>query len=229
MDDENLLYNPEAFQKNIFEYLEKLKPFVNQKSDEVFEIIFDLADEIEDKYENGYLYIDNYYDEKYFDFDTFASKVMELINNIKNREKQIEIFVEFAEICNSSGYMSLDYDDFKIDDKRVFLKYFDEDSSLELYLFIEEFLSFEEKEKFLLNKSTDWVFGLVVELYLEYDKKELAREYIEGLIKKRFNIDYIQKLMEIGEVSQERFTRILIIKAIENGSYRNSEFIIEYT
>jgi macrodomain Ter protein organizer (MatP/YcbG family) len=33
--------------------------------------------------------------------------------------------------------------------------------------------------------------------------------------------------MEIGEVSQERL-REFIIKAIENGSYRNSEFIIEY-
>jgi len=226
VDDEDLLYNPEQFQKNISEYMERLKPFVAKSCDEVFEIVFDLAEEIEDKLENGYLYIDHYYDESYFDFDTFSLEIMELIGKITDGQKQVEIFVKFAEICSGSGYMSVNYNDLEISDKRVLLEYFNEESSLQFYHFIAELLSFEERENFLLNHSTDRILGLLVSLYLEHHKKELAISYIEGLINEKFELDYIQKLMEISEISKERL-RGFVLQALDNGGYRDFEFVLE--
>jgi len=226
IDDEDLLYNPEKFQKNISEYMENLKPFVHKNCDDVFEIVFDLAEEIEDKQEEGYLFLDHYYDESYFEFDTFSSEVMELISKITDSQKQVEIFVHFAEICSASGYMSVNYNDLEITDKRVLLDYFNDESSLNFYHFVEELLSFEEREKFLLNQSVNWVFGLLVNLYLEHDKKELAIAYVENLIKEKFELDYIEKLMKITEISKERLKRF-VLQALENGGYRDFEFVLE--
>ena len=226
VDDEDLLYNPERFQKNISEYMENLKPFVAKSCDEVFEIVFDLAEEIEYKLDNGYLYIDHYYDESYFDFDTFSLEIMELICKITDSQKQVEIFVAFAELCSGSGYMSVNYDDLEISDKEILLPYFNDESSLDFYYFIEEFLSFEEREQFLLNHATDRIVGLLVSLYLEHHKKELAISYIEGLINEKFELDYIQKLMEISEISKERL-RGFVLQALDNGGYRDFEFVLE--
>jgi len=226
VNDEDLLYNPEQFQKNISEYMESLKPFVAKSCDEVFEIVFDLAEEIEDKLENGYLYIDHYYDESYFDFDTFSLEIMELIGKITDGQKQVEIFLAFAELCSGSGYMSVNYDDLEISDKQILLAYFNDESSLQFYHFIEEFLSFEEREQFLLKHSADRVFGLLVNLYLEHNKKELAISYIEGLIKEKFELAYIEQLMEITEISNERL-RGFVLQALDNGGYRDFEFVLK--
>jgi len=226
IDDEDLLYNPERFQKNISEYMENLKPFVNKSCDEVFEIVFNLAEEIEEKQEEGYLFVDHYYDESYFDFDTFSSEIMELIGKITDGQKQVEIFVQFAELCSESGYMPVNYNDLEINDKKVLLEYFNEESSLQFYHFIEELLSFEEREEFLLNHSTDRVFGLLVNLYLEHNKKELAISYIERLIKDKFELDYIEKLMKISEISKDRL-REFVIQAIQNGCYGSLDFILK--
>ena len=224
-NDEDFLYNPERFQKNISEYMENLKPFVNKSPDEIFEIVFDLAENIESLQEDGYLYIDRYYDEEYFDFDTFASEIMELIERVTDRKKQLDIFMESTNIA--TGYMTITYDSLEVEDKRVFLDYFDEDSSVELYGVVEAFLSFEEREKFLLNQSPNWIYNLVVEFYLEHDKKELAEAYIEGLLKEKFSLDYIEKIVEITEVSKERL-RAFILQAIKNGGYRDYDFTLKY-
>ena len=225
LNDEDLLYNPERFQKNISEYMENLKPFVNKNPDEVFEIVFDLAEQIESLQEEGYLYIDRYYDEEYFDFDTLSSEIMELIYRVTDRQKQLDIFMESVNVA--TGYMSISYDLLEVEDKRVFLDYFDEDSSLKLYSFVEEFLSFEEKEKFLLNQPTNWVFRWLVNLYLENDKKDLAIDYVENLIKEKFELDYIEKLMDITEISKDRL-RVFILQAMENGGYRDYDFTLKY-
>ena len=226
INDEDLLYNPEKFQKNISEYMENLKPFVSKNCDDVFEIVFDLAEEIEEKQEEGYLFLDHYYDESYFDFDTFTSEIMGLISKIEDKKKQIEIFIQFAELCSESSYMSVNYDDLEISDKEILLQYFNDESSLQFYRFIEELLSFEEREQFLLNHSIDRVFGLLVNLYLEHNKKELAITYVENLIKEKFELDYIEKLMKITEISKERL-RGFVLQAIDNGGYRDFEFVLE--
>ena len=226
INDENLLYNPEKFQKNISEYMENLKPFVIKNCDDVFEIIFGLASEIECKQGDGYLFIDDYYDESYFDFDTFTSEIMELITKIDNSQKQVEVFVDFAELCNGSGYMSVRYEALEIKDKRVLLSYFNNESSLAFYYFIEELLSFEEREEFLLNYSPNQVYDLVVNLYLERDRKDLAVAYVEKLIREKFDLDYIKKLLSIADISKERL-RGFVLQSIEERGYRNLDFILE--
>jgi len=71
------------------------------------------------------------------------------------------------------------------------------------------------------------VFGLLVNLYLENDKKDLAIDYVENLIKEKFELDYIEKLMDITKISKERL-RAFILQAMENGGYRDYDFTLKY-
>jgi len=226
IDDEELLYNPSEFQGMVSNYLEKLKPFVNSNCDEVFDIIFEMAIEIEDKYENGYLYIDHYYDaEEYFDFDVFTSEIITLIEKIKDSKKQTEILIEFQEICDNSGYMIFKFNDIKIKDKKALTSYFDEDSNMDFYLFIKELLPFEKREQFLLDYNSAKANLELVDLYIAHNQKDKAIALLESLIQKRLNLDYLKKLMELREVSSKEIREWLF--RIINSNMDGLEFIFE--
>ena len=226
IDDEELLYNPEQFQEKISEYMENLKIFVNQNPDEVFEIVFELAVEIEEKYENGYLYVDDYHNEEYFDFDVFSDEIMALINKVKDKKAQLRCFMAFGELANSSDYLPFSFERLEIEDKRDLLQFFDEESSLSFYHFIEELLSFEEKESFLLTHNLKNVYEILITIYLENGKKELAINIVEKLLKEKFELEYVQQLLALTEVSAERF-RGFVSQVIEESSYRGFNFIVD--
>ncbi|CAA6825688.1 MAG: Unknown protein [uncultured Sulfurovum sp.] len=228
IDDEELLYNPEQFQEKISEYMENLKIFVNQNPDEVFEIVFELVVEIEEKQEEGYLWID-YYDhrgEEYFDFDVFSDEIMALINKIQDRKSQLRLFMAFGALANSSGYLPFSYERLEIEDKRDLLQFFDKESSLSFYDFVEELLSFEEKESFLLTHDLKNVYEILITIYLENGKKELAIKIVEKLLKEKFELEYVQQLLALTEVSAERF-RGFVSQVIEESSYRGFDFIVD--
>lgn len=228
IDDEELLYNPEQFQEKISEYMENLKIFVNQNPDEVLEIVFDLAESIEARQEDGYLWIDHYdyRGEECFDFDIFSDEIMALINKIEDKEVQLRLFIGFGELANSSGYLPFSYESLEIEDKKGLLQYFDKESSLSFYDFIEELLSFEEKESFLLTHDLKDVYQVLIYIYCENNKKELAIKIVEDLLKEKFNLDYVKELLALTEISDERF-RGFVRQAIEERSYNGFEFIVD--
>lgn len=226
IDDEELLYNPEQFQEKISEYMENLKIFVNQNPDEVFEIVFELAVEIEEKQENGYLYIDDYHNEEYFDFDVFSDEIMALINKVQDRKSQLRLFMAFGALANSSDYLPFSYEKLEIEDKRDLLQFFDKESSLSFYSFIEELLSFEEKESFLLTHDLKNVYEILITIYLENGKKELAINIVEKLLKEKFELEYVEQLLALTEVSAERF-RGFVSQVIKESSYRGFNFIVD--
>jgi hypothetical protein len=208
------------------EYMENLKIFVNQNPDEVFEIVFALAMELEEKQENGYLWVDHYHSEEYFDFDIFSDEIMALINKIEDKEVQLRLFIGFGELANGSGYLPFSYESLEIDDKKGLLQYFDKDSSLSFYDFIEALLSFEEKESFLLTHDLKRVYQILIYIYCENDKKELAIKIVEDLLKEKFDLDYVKELLALTEISDERF-RGFVYQAIEECSYNGFEFIVD--
>lgn len=226
LDDEELLYNPEKFQKNISESIENLSIFVNQRPSEIFEILFDLAEKLEDKYENGYLWIDNYHTEEYFDFDKLSDEMMGLINCIKDTKVQLKLFMKFGEVAQGSGYLPFSYDALGLEDKQPLLAYFNAKSALPFYHYIEALLSFEEKEKFLLAHDLKGVYEILIKIYLENNKKYLAIEVIENLLKEEFDLKYVEKLLTLTNITTERL-RLFISKMIETNSYGGFNFIVD--
>jgi len=226
MSDEELLYNPERFQEKISGYMENLKVFVNQNPDEVFEIVIDLAEDIDAKQEEGYLWVDHYHSEEYFDFDILSAEIMALIEKIEDKQKQIELFVKFTESSANSSSMSVNYADLEMEDKTPLLAYFDENSSLKLYHYLAELLSFEEKEKFLLEYQSNYIYRDLLDLYKVSNKKEKAIEYLEELLAKEFKLEYVQKLLEFTNISPQRLRKFILL-TLEDERGRGFDFIYE--
>jgi len=227
-DEELLRYNPCEFQERVSIYMENLKIFVNQYPDEVMDTVFEMAVAIEAKQDEGYLWIDHYdyRGEEYFDFDIFSDEIMALINNIEDKEIQLRLFIGFGALANESNYLSFSYENLEIEDKREVLQYFDNDSPLNFYYFIKELLSFEEKESFLLAQDLKRVYKKLIYIYLENDKKELAIKIVEDLLKERFDVEYVEQLVKLSDISDERF-RGFVRKAIEERSYGSFDFIAD--
>jgi hypothetical protein len=227
LEDDGLLYDPISFQNIVSSYMKKLKSFNKNSVDRVFEIIFDLVYSIENRSDEGYLYIDHYNNnEEYFDFDILELEIIEIIKKIESKDKQIEIFMKFSEVSYSSCYISFDFNTLKVDDKQIFLKYFNQDSNLNFYIYIEELLSFDIKEKYLLAQPTNLVYSLIVDLYIENGKESLAIDYLEALLQEKYNLDYLKILLSIKDIPKEKL-RVFILQAIECSVYQNLNFIFE--
>jgi len=223
LGDEELLYAPIKFQKEISQYMEELKVFVNQNPKRVMKIVFDLILNIEEEYDNGYLWIDRYDDEEYFDFDIFSDEIIALLHRIEDTEVQIKFFMDFRETLENSGYISFSYKALDLADKTPLLRYFNEESTLSFYHYIEELLSFEEKEKFLLYSMEN---KTLISLYIKNDKVNLAIERLEGLLKEDFELEYVEQLLTLTSISKERL-RLFVSKTIETNAYGGFNFIID--
>jgi len=225
LDDEELLYDPEAFQERVSLYLEQLKSVVNQNPDHVFEVVFDLVDAIESKQDDGYLYCDNYHSEEYFDFDILSVEVMGLIGRIEDSTKQIEFMIQFAKLCSRSSYIGMDYETITIEDKSLLLPYFNNESDLKFYHYIEEYLDFEDKQSYLLAQSPMSSYDLLVELYLTHNQKERAIGYLKSLLSKEFRVEYLDKLLELTKLSTQEMEHY-ILEILEHDLHRGLKFVI---
>ena len=229
LGDEDLLYDPEAFQEVISEYIEKFKPFINQNSDEVFKILFDMSETIFCQSENGYLWIDHYDSrgEEYFDFDILSREIMGLIEKIKEPSKKLDIFMKFADLSNKVGDLSVDYAYFEVEDKTSYLSYFNEESTLGFFTFIEELLSFAEREKFLIDYGTPSANKYLIDLYLQNNQRQKAIEFLEYILEQEFQLHDVKRLMELKEISSEQLRQFLL-QAIEINVYGYFDFIVEH-
>ncbi len=226
MNDQELLHDPISFQDNISSYMRELKIFVNKNVDRVFEIVFELIDDIEAKQDEGYLFLDRYYDEEYFDFDLLSSEVLALIEKIDDERKHSEILAKFIEKDKTFEYMGIDYSSIKVKNRMFLKEFFDNSSNFDFYLLVKDALTFEEKEKFLLAYSSDTSYSELVDLYVQNSKKDLAVNYLENLLSRKFNIDYVNKLLTLKDISKESL-REFVLKAIKLNQYKNLDFIID--
>ncbi len=223
LEDEELLYNPEKFQEKISLSIKSLEVFVNQKPKKVFKFLFDLAEDLEEKQENGYLWIDHYHSEEYFDFDILSDEIMTLLDKVKDKDLQLKLFMDFGEVAKSSGYIDFSYDALNLADKTPLLAYFHEESTLSFYHTIQELLSYEEKENFLLSAGSN---ETLISFYIENDKSSLAIEKLEALLKEKFELHYVETLLTLTSISKERL-REFVSQTIEINSYGGFNFIID--
>jgi len=219
LKDDELLYQPIAFQKNISSYMKSLKPFVNRYTDKLFDMLIEMTNSIECHSEEGYLFIDHYSDEECFDFDVLSSEIIDLINRIEDNDKKNEIAVRVVENIGKS-YMSIMFSNLELEDKSLLLKEFNEDSSLELFNEVEEFLDFEEKENYLLKNNPYYL----VQLYIDNNQKDKALNLLEKLINRKFEIEYIETLKKLRDIEPDELEEYLIT-VIEGNFYDSYNFI----
>jgi hypothetical protein len=197
-NDPELLYEPSDFEESLISELDKLSGLEHELVEEIGELILFIINNVENAFDEGYLYIDSYYGDDYFESEAFCNFVIRYIKQLSFKQKTDYLF-RLDEALNSMSYdtfenIALSYGEFFSDKEYPLLKKFVlnsmesvPDSYLSrLYNYLEPGLSVSEREKLLLKmkaNSDHYVVDLA-EMFIQQERYheayEIMKEYMAG-------------------------------------------------
>ncbi|MGD0755281.1 MAG: SWIM zinc finger family protein [Bacteroidales bacterium] len=101
--DEELLFSPSDFETSLIAALEKLKGFDKQLPNDIEDLILYIIENVNNAFDEGYLYIDNYSYEDIFESEAFCEFVCEFTGKLPFNEK-IEFLIRLDEALNCKSY-----------------------------------------------------------------------------------------------------------------------------
>lgn len=81
-EDDELLYDPEGMEKALMSQLNKLKGLESLIAFEIGGLILLIVRKIEDAFNEGYLYLDHYYQDDYFESEAFCEYVIAYLKQL---------------------------------------------------------------------------------------------------------------------------------------------------
>ncbi len=104
LSDEELLYSPSEFERELLKQLEKLKGLWDKLPSQSGDLIIKMMEDVEQAFEEGYLYIERYGEEDdYFESEDVNNYVFRFVNQLPD-EMKIDYVERLREILNNSGY-----------------------------------------------------------------------------------------------------------------------------
>ncbi len=195
-NDPELLYEPSDFEESLISELDKLSGLEHELVGEIGKLILFIMDNVENAFDEGYLYVDSYYGDDYFESEDFCSFVTRYIKQLSFKQKTDYLF-RLDGALNSMSYdtfenIALSYGEFFSDKEYPLLKKFVlnsmesvPDSYLSrLYNYLEPGLSVSGKEKVLLrlkSYSDRYVINLA-EMFVQQEKYHKAYEIIKEYV-----------------------------------------------
>jgi len=191
--DDELLWDPSGMEAALMGQLNKLKGLENQLPDLIGKLILKIMMEVNNAFDEGYLYIDNYYEEDYFESQEFDNYVISYIKQLPFKDKMRFL----PELDNTLGQMS--YNTFEQipdkynscfsneESKQVANFIITNDNNIQesfisnLYDIIESNLSIDEKEKILdkISGVKQEHFIALLKLLKSQNRHEEAYEQVE--------------------------------------------------
>lgn len=208
--DEELLWDPPAMETALMGQLEKLKGLENHIPDQIGKLLLKIMIEVNEAFDEGYLYIDNYYNEDYFESPQFNHFVISFIQQLPF-DKKVNFLKELDDTLGLMLYSTFEgipqkYSAcFSNEESKSLAEYIIEnernmnDSLISaLFKIVEEKLSIEEKEKILTKLSNihqDHLISLI-ELLIAQNRHQQAYGRIEKSLSG--NADYVEdKIIEL--------------------------------
>lgn len=104
LSDEELLYNPSEFERELLKQLERLRGLWDKLPSQIGDLIIEIMEDVEQAFEDGYLYIEKYGGEDdYFESEDVNDYVFHFVNTLP-REIKIDYIEKLNEVLNNSGY-----------------------------------------------------------------------------------------------------------------------------
>jgi len=159
-EDTDLLYDPGGMESALISQLNNLKGLENQQRDGIGELILFIIRSVETAFNEGYLYIDDYYGDEYFESDDFCEYVIAYVKQLPF-EVKTNYLKKLDQALNEMSYDTFStiqesYHRFFSEHERKDLKSFVKlDGEIpqtmvsRLYKFLEPELSSDEKEAIL--------------------------------------------------------------------------------
>lgn len=104
LSDEDLLYNPSGFERELLKQLGKLSGLWDKLPSQVEELLIKIIEDVEQAFEDGYLYIVNYGEEDdYFESEDVNDYVVHFVNTLP-KEIKLDYIGKLMEVLDNSGY-----------------------------------------------------------------------------------------------------------------------------
>ncbi len=104
LSDEELLYNPSQFERELLKQLERLRGLWDKLPSQIGDLIIKIMEDVEQAFEDGYLYIEKYGGEDdYFESEEVNDYVFHFVNTLPRKIK-IDYIEKLNEVLNNSGY-----------------------------------------------------------------------------------------------------------------------------
>ncbi len=102
--DEDLLYNPSGFERELLKQLEKLRGLWDKLPSQIGDLIIKIIEDVEQTFEEGYLYIENYREgDDYFESEDVNDYVFHFVNSLP-KEIKFDYVTKLKGVLNNSGY-----------------------------------------------------------------------------------------------------------------------------
>lgn len=191
--DEELLCDPTSFENSLISQLEKLNGLENLLSVRIGDLLLRIMKSVNDAFDEGFLYVDQYYEDVYFESPQFNHFVISYIQQLPFPEK-ISFLMQLDEVLGQMSYSTFEaipckyHSCFSSEESKELAEYILSDEyeisySLiaDLYSIIEKEMSLEDKEMILREISffkQDYLIALA-ELLIAQKRYQEASNQIE--------------------------------------------------
>ncbi len=104
LSDEELLYNPSEFERELLKQLEKIRGLWDKFPSQIGDLIIRIIEEVEQAFEDGYLYIQNYgQEDDYFESEDVNDYIFSFVSNLP-RDMKPNYVAKLRKVLESSGY-----------------------------------------------------------------------------------------------------------------------------
>ena len=104
LSDEDLLYNPSGFERELLKQLERLRGLWDKLPSQIGNLIVKIIEDVEQAFEDGYLYIENYGEgDDYFESEDVNDYVFRFVNTLP-KDIQFDYVEKLKEVLHNSGY-----------------------------------------------------------------------------------------------------------------------------
>jgi len=107
LSDEELLWDPSGMDAAIMKQLNKLKGLENQLHERISQLLLMIMESIDAAFDEGYLYIDNYYEEDYFESSEFNNYAISFAQKLSFEDK-FRFIQELNTTIGGMGYSTFE-------------------------------------------------------------------------------------------------------------------------
>jgi transcription elongation factor GreA-like protein len=102
--DESLLYDPSEFERKLLKQLEKIRGLWDKLPSQIGDLIIKIIEDVEQAFEDGYLYIENYdKEDEYFESEDVNDYIFHFTGNLP-KDMKSNYAKKLKKALNNSGY-----------------------------------------------------------------------------------------------------------------------------
>ncbi len=104
LSDESLLYSPSEFERKLLKELEKIRGLWDKLPSEIGDLIIKIIEDVEQAFEDGYLYIENYgKEDEYFESEDINDYIFHFTSNLAKNMKS-SYTRKLKKVISNCGY-----------------------------------------------------------------------------------------------------------------------------